>query len=224
MADQVLIAQQSWWKKNIVFLIILVLVLFILFRPSGCGNPLPWEKTRDTTTKVIYEPQPPVYIPVYAPQQSGSTSYPVLIPPSYQPSQDLARLTEQYNQLVRDFLASKTYRDSIQLKDSSGNRVGVVNLEDVVSENEIKSRKPDYQLTLPHTYTTITVKDPPRTQLFYGAGVTGNTIAPVNGLYGSLALKNKKDRIFTLQAGGQIYNGKIVPQFGLSSYWKIGKK
>lgn len=224
----VVVQQEAWWKRNLFALLAILFFLWVMFKPSGCGPSLPWERgSRDTIsvkTETVYVPQPPVYIPTYIPQQSGSTVYPINIPAQYNPSQDITRLTQQYNDLVKQFLATKTYKDSIQLKDSSGTRVGVVNLNDVISENEFKSRTPDYQLNLPHTYTTITLREPPKNQVFVGLGITGNQQAPLNGLYGGLTFKNKKDRLYGIKAGGQLYNNQIVPQFGIETFWKIGKK
>lgn len=212
-------------KTNWIALIAILLFIWIMFKPSGCGPNLPWEKKYDTISKeTVYVPQPPVQIPVYVPMQSGSTSYPVVIPQQYQPSADITKLTEQYNELVKQFLATRTYKDSIQLKDSSGKRVGVVNLKDVVSENEIKSREPDYQLSFPQT--TITIKEPyvPNNQVYIGGGITGSIASPLNGANVGLMFKNKKDRVFGATAGIQHYNGQFVPTFGLNTYWKIKLK
>lgn len=218
----------TYIKNNWISILLLLVFLWVMFKPSGCGPDLPWEKqpTRDTVTSTVYVPQPPVYIDRYTPIQSGATSYPVIIPDSRQPATDITALTKQYNELIREFLASRTYRDSIQLKDTSGRRVGVVNLVDVVSENKIQSREPNYQLSFPHTTTTITIREPyqPRNQLFIGGGLTGNTVSPVNGVNIGLLYKTKRDRIFNVTAGGQAYDGRLVPQFGLSSYWKLSFK
>lgn len=217
----------TYLKNNALGILALVLFLWVIFKPSGCGPNLPWENkpTIDTATKTVYITQPVQFIPTYTPQQTGSTSYPVIIPGNYQASGELAALTKQYNELVKEFLATRTYKDTIQLKDTAGNRVGVVNLNDVVSENQIKSRTPDYQLSFPHTTTTITIREPyvPKRQLYTGGGLTGNLVVPVNGVNAGLLYKTKKDRIYNITAGLQHY-GTIVPQFGISSYWKIGKK
>ncbi len=220
--------RMTFIKTNWLSLLVIVLFIWVMFKPSGCGPSLPWEKGKNDTISVKSEtvqvPQPIVIMPPYTPQQAGSTSYPIVIPSQYNPSQDIVKLTEQYNNLVKEFLASKNYKDSFQLKDSSGQRVGVVNLDQVVSENELKSTQPSYQLSFPHTTTTITLKDPPKNQLYIGAGITGNIATPVNGVTGGLVFKNKKDRLFGLSAGAQYYNGTFVPQFGLSTYWKISLK
>lgn len=218
----------TYLKTNWISILVLVLFLWVIFKPSGCGPVIGGKSGNDTIrveTKTEQVPQPPVYIPMYIPQQTGATNYPVVIPQNYQPSGELASLTKQYNELVKEYLATRTYKDSIQLKDTAGNKVGVVNLNDVVSENQIKSREPSYQLNFPHTTTTITIREPykPKGQLYIGGGIQGNTTLPVNGINAGLLYKTKKDRIFNVTAGIQHY-GTIVPAFGINSYWKIGKK
>jgi hypothetical protein len=208
-------------SRNFGWLIAFVAFIIFMFSDAGQGCRSRFNQKPDTVrveTKTEYIPQPPVFIPQYVPVQSGTTQVPVVIPPNYQPSQDLAKLTEQYNQLVKEFLSVKTYKDSITLKDTAGQRVGVVNLEDVISENEFKSRAPSYQLTFPHTTTTITLREPPRTQLFLGGGLT----APVMGANIGAALKNKKESMFQLNAGAFSLNGEVRPYFGLS-YYKLLK-
>jgi hypothetical protein len=125
---------------------------------------------------------------------------------------------------VKQYLAVKNYKDSFQLKDSSGKRVGVVNLDQTVSENSLKSTQPSYQLSFPHTTTTITLREPPKNQVFVGPYIGGNTIAPLNGVGAGLLFKNKKDRLFGLDAGVQHYNNTFAPQFNLRTYWKIKLK
>jgi hypothetical protein len=211
-------------RTNWLGLIVIFLFVWLMFKPSGCGPKAPWERNGNDTirseTRVEYIPQPPVYIPQYIPVET-STSYPVVIPADRQASTDLAALTKQYNALLKDHLAVRNYKDSIQLKDSSGNRVGIVNLNDNVFENRLGPRNVDYTLNLPHTTTTITLREPPSRQMFIGGGLTGNTKAPVNGVNLGLMYKNKKDRLFGASAGFQEYNGQFVPQFQISTYWKI---
>lgn len=213
-------------KTNFLSLLVLALFLFILFRPSGCGGNDDLKEKRDTVIIREYYHQPVVNIPPYIPVESKPVSYPVVIPPSYNPSGDIAKLTEQYNNLLKEYLAVRSYQDSVVLKDTSGNRVGVVNLNDEISENKFKSRQPSYQLSFPSTTTTITIREPyvPRNQIYAGFGISGNQISLVDGAYVGLMFKNKKDRVFGASAGVLLVNGKIQPQFGLSTYWKIKLK
>lgn len=200
-----------------VILLGLVVLLFILTKPFGCGNNKP---SVVTTHDTQYVAQPPVYIPQYIPTQTSSQQ-PIIIPPQYIPSTNSDELLKQYIEVTNKYLAVNTYKDSIQLKDSSGNRVGVVNLEDVVSENQLKSRKPSYQLTFPHYYTTTTITNPPKNQFFIGGGLTGNQAQIINGVNVGLIWKNKKDQLYGIHAGAISLGNVITPEFEISTYWKI---
>lgn len=218
----------SFIRTNWLGILVALLFLWLMFKPSGCGPNISKGKidTVRVETKTEYVPQPPVYVPTYVPVQSGSTSYPVYIPADKQASTNLEALTKQYNELVKEYLATRKYKDSVVLKDSLGTRVGVVNLNDEVSENKITSRSPDYKLNFPHTTTTITLKEPyvPNNQVYIGGGITGNTTTPATGIYAGLMFKNKKDRVFGGTVGFQNYNGVFREQFSINTYWKIRLK
>lgn len=160
-------------------------------------------------------PQPPVYIPTYTPQ--ATNTQPVInIPPSYQPPHNLEELLKKYDTLVRKYLEVKTYKDSIELKDTAGNKVGVVNLNDVVSENSIQKRTPDYQLSFPKT--TIITQAPPKVQLYGGGGLLLRQDQLVTGAKAGLYLKNKKDQLYGLSAQKQT---GVPITYSVESYWKI---
>lgn len=210
---------KSQWISVLAIVGFIIFMLFGGIKGCGIGN-----NTRDTLSdRIIYVQNPPVYIPPYIPIQSGGTSYPVIIPQQYQPSADIAKLTQQYNDLVKEFLASRSYKDSVTLKDSSGNRVGVFNNNDVVSENKIQTRAPSYQLNLP--IRTITLSAPQTRQLYLGGGLIGNTTAFLNGAYLSAEYKSKKDQIYQLHGGFQSVGGKFQPiiQLGTAFKLKFGK-
>lgn len=212
----------TFLKNNWLAALALFLFLWLMFKPAGCGPNIGNGKdTVRVETHTEYIPQPPIQIPVYMPTQSSSQA-PIIIPPSYQPSKDYETLIKQYNDLANKFLAVNTYKDSITLKDTSGMRVGVVNLQDVVSENQLKSRSPSYQLSFPHTTTTITLREPPKNQVFFGGGLSGSPTFPVNGVDLGLIIKNKKDRVYDFKAGMRSYNGSTFqPNFQIGTYWKI---
>ncbi len=190
--------------KNLMILI--ALAVFMIWW-IGCGGREAFVKggqnTSDTSTNTVQVPQPIIVIPPYQPQQSGNTVFPINIPSQYNASQDINRLTEQYNELVKQYLAVKTYKDSIQLKDTAGNRVGVVDLTQIVSENTLKSTQPTYQLSFPHTTTTITntVYPKPKTQVFVGVSAESLINSPkLQQLGMDLLIKNKKENVISIGA------------------------
>lgn len=204
-------------NRNFLFLIVIVLLLIMFIQRCGNG-PTPPSTRVDTVVKYIQ--QPPVYIPKYVPVPSEVKDRDTVVI-KYLPSKDKDTLTQQYVDLVRAHLAVKTYKDSVGLKDSSGKDVGTVHINDEVSENEIKSRKVDYQLRFPQT--TITIREPikPRNQLYIGGGVLGEQNRLITGAKAGLYLKNKKDQLYGVSLHG-IANYPLV--FSVESYWKISFK
>lgn len=203
--------------------ILIIGVLFLIFWFSGCGKNTGSQRpdTHDTTTITSQVLQPMIINPPYTPQQQGSTVFPINIPSQYNASADIAKLTVQYEELVKNYLALKNYRDSITLKDTAGNRVGVVNLDQIVSENTLKSTQSSYQLYFPKTITTITNTIYPKikNQWFLG-GQASSTIGNPNINLGlGLLLKNKKENVMQLGIGYNLTTKQ--PQVYLGYYQKI---
>lgn len=206
---------KEFLTKN--FLGIVVIILGVLLYLQRCNDDATGIQPPDTSSNTVQVPQPPIIIPIYTPQPS-STQPVINIPPAYKPSEDLATLLAQYNDLARKFLEVKTYKDSIELRDSTGTKVGIVNLNDIVSENSIKSRSPDYQLNFPHTTTIITRTAPPKNQFYIGGAALGNQNQIVTGGKVGIYLKNKRDQLYGLE----VQKIKGVPiTYGAGMYWKI---
>lgn len=210
-------------SKNFLPLIIIALLVVLMVQRCG-SNGQDRRNTSDTVTKVVTVqiPQPPVFIPQYTPVQTSSTQ-PIVIPSQYRPSDDLQQLMTQYNELVTKYLSMNTYKDSITLKDTAGNRVGVVNIEDAISENKIQSRKPDYQLYFPQTTitTTITNKIYEKTrQLYIGGDIMGNKDNYINQVSLGLLYKDKKDRLGGIKIG---LDSKANMYYGVQMYFKLHK-
>lgn len=186
-------------------------------------------KTTQTSPSVVtikrdtqYIVQPPVTIPQYQPiivkSEPASSS---VIPQIYQQtSTDVRELTKQVKELAAQFYAVNHYRDSIQLKDSSGNNVGIVRLDDAVSQNQIQTRNPSYSLRLPVITNTVTIDHPykPQRQIYVGGGITGAKESLIQQLEAGLLLKNKKDQMYGVKAGIDM-KGNLL--YGIQSYWKI---
>ncbi len=212
--------------KNILinnFGIILIGVLFLIFWFGGCGKDSGSQRqnTHDTVTHTQQVLQPMIINPPYTPQQQGNTVFPINIPAQYNASADIAKLTVQYEELVRNYLSIKRYADSITLKDTAGNRVGVVNLNQTVSENTLKETQSSYQLYFPKTVTTITNTIYPKikNQWFIGGLASSTTGNPNVNLGIGLLMKNKKENV--LQIGGGYNITTKQPQVFLGYYQKI---
>lgn len=208
---------KEFLNKN--FLGIVIIILGVLIYLQRCNTKVEPPKT-EVKTETVYVPQAPVYIPQYVPVPHNVQT-PVVLPPSYQPSKDLETLIKQYEELAKKFLEVKTYNDSIELKDTSGTKVGTVTLQDIISENSIKSRNPSYQLNFPHTTTTITKYAPLRNQIYVGGGILGNNDKLISGANLGIYLKNRKDQLYGISAQKQI---DIPLTFSANMYWKIKLK
>lgn len=212
------------FKRNIG--IILLGVGFLIFWFGGCGKDTGSQRqnTHDTVTVTQQVLQPMIINQPYTPQQQGQTVFPINIPAQYNASADIAKLTAQYQDLVQKFLSLKNYSDSITLKDTAGNRVGVVNLKQQVSENELKSLQSSYQLYFPKTTTTITNTIYPKIKNQWFIGVQGSSTLgnPNINLGLGLLLKNKRENILQLGIGYNLTNKE--PQVFLGYYQKIRLK
>lgn len=212
---------KEFLNKNFLGIVIIALAVLLYFdRFDGDTSRTPEPKV---TTKTEYILQPPVYIPQYVPIPH-STQPPTSIPPNYVPSEDVKKLLVQYKDLLAKFLELKTYKDSIVLKDSAGNKVGIVNLEDSVTQNSITSRKPSYQLSFPKE--TITIREPikPRTQLYVGGGPILSQSTLINGAKAGILIEDRKDRLYGASAQKVFGYPRLL--YTLEGYWviRLGKK
>lgn len=215
----------AYLKQHFLTLILLIAVIFLALK-DGCGKPDVQQPTvvtgRDSSTTQV--PQPTIIVLPSTPQVASSQA-PIVIPQQYQPSGNYEALLKQYNELATKHLTTNNYRDSVQLKDTAGNRVGVFTYNDFVSENQIKTRQPSYQLSFPRTVvnTTTTITQPyqPTRQVYLGGELSGTTATPLNGAYLGLMYKDRKDGIYAVKAGGLAINGTIVPHIQIGKYWKL---
>ena len=214
---------RQWISKN--FLSLIIIIGFLIFGLVTCNKGNNWFSSPKADTvyssKTEYIQQPPVYIPQYVPIQTSS-QVPIVLPPQYiNLPADTAALGKIIRDLANKYYSQNLYKDSIQLKDSTGKRVGIVNLEDIISENQIKSRKPSYQLTFPTTTNTITITkySPNKAKFYIGSYIEGGQKNIFNQVGLGLAYSSKKDALWTLTAGYD-FNQKGV-MYGVSRYWKI---
>ncbi len=212
----------DWIKKNILSLIIIV--LFILYGlKTGCNGFGKQEKPKADTvysSHTEFVQQPPQVIPQYIPFQTSSQQ-PIVIPSQYKPDTTLNGVLRQYMEVLNKYLAKNNYIDSVVLKDTAGNKVGVVKLEDQISENKFVYRKPSYQLSFPVTTNTITItkEAKKRNQLYIGGVIEGSTKTVLNSAGMGLLFKTKKDAIWGFNAKYQFQNQSI--NYELSRYFKL---
>ena len=215
-------------KNGFLYILIgfLALILFLATCKNGCNKPMTVIKS--DTVRIIdttYFPGDTITVLEYVPVKR-SVKEPDNIPPA---NTDLKELTKQYTTLGIKHYSEITYNDSVKLEDDryKGKDLGIVYIKDIISENEIKSRNIKYTLKFPviNNTTTIinTIEAKKKTQIYVGAGLTGNGNEIVNGVNGMVSLKTKRDVLYGVTAGYQQAFGKVYPQFGASVQFKIGK-
>ena len=136
--------------------------------------------------------------------------------------------------IIQDYYAKYQIKDTLNLTydfpngvtDSLGNKpnptLGYGILTDVISQNKIQSRDVDWYFKIPTIYNTTIVKEPARSQLYYGFNLGGNKEDILTNASGGLIFKNKKDQLYQLNIGVQTTpNGGVNPYFGGGMYWKI---
>ena len=190
--------------------IILVLVLYVAFSKNGCTP-----KHQKSDTLIVHDTTWQRYDSlVYSKPKPGKIVY---MPPTveYLADTNYARLKEQYDSLLKEFFALKTYYDTVRL-----DTLGYVSVIDSVQKNGIIGRSfhTNYKIPTITTTKTITHYAPPKAALFFGGGVEGNKTLGVTGANVGILYKSKKDKIVGLNVGSTI--GQQLT-FGVSSYWKI---
>jgi len=119
--------------------------------------------------------------------------------------------------ILKDFYTKYQYRDTV-LVSSYGKGV----ISDIITQNQIVSRQIEWDLNIPSVKETITVKESPKTQVYYGFNLGLNKTDVFNSASGGLILKTKKDYLYQLNLGFQAApDSKINPYLGVGMYWKI---
>ena len=190
--------------------IILVLVLYVAFSKNGCT---PKHQKSDTT--IVHDTTWSVHDSlIYAKPKPAKIVY-LDAPVEYLADTNYARLKVQYDSLLREYFALKTYADTVRL-----DTLGYVSVIDSVQKNGLigRSYHTNYKIPTVTVTKTITHYAPPTSALFFGGGVEGNKTLGVTGAQVGILYKSKKDKIVGLNVGSSI--GTQLT-YGISSYWKI---
>lgn len=125
-----------------------------------------------------------------------------------------AYLLARYMELGDRHFTYKYYEQSFNL-----DTFGSATIRDTLYGNGITGRRFSYNFKYPQITTTVTVEQPyqPRRQVYVGGSLWGNQSTPISGINAGLLYKDRKDRIFGINAG--VMNNQVL--YGVSSYWKI---
>lgn len=105
-----------------------------------------------------------------------------------------------YKQLQDYYSRNYLYKDSIKTK------YGNIYIDDTVTQNIIAGRGVKTDLTIPEITKTITLIQPEKNEMYFGAGLLGNRNTILKGYEINLSLKNKQDKIFGI-GYEQLFNG-----------------
>lgn len=200
-------------KNNFFNLLVAVLLVVILLQK--CSQPIePVVPTviRDTTwvvkdSLIVSKPQVTKTIQV----ESHDT-----IINRYLPDTNYAKLIVQYQEVVNELLAKNIHSDSIRI-DSNG----YVLVTDTVQKNLLVGRSSQVNLRYPIIKETVTIPQKKVTQVYFGGGVVGSKVYPIEQLRFGLLFKNKKDQTLLGSVGVGVDG---TTRYGLESYWKINLK
>jgi hypothetical protein len=127
--------------------------------------------------------------------------------------------------LLKDYYSKVLYKDVLVLPDS----LGTVAVTDTISQNKILGRTFNASVKQRTIKETMIVKEPAKTQLYYGLNGGFNKADLVSAVGAGLILKTKKDKIyqFTLGVNNRTTDGttgSFSPYVGFGTYWKIKVK
>ena len=127
--------------------------------------------------------------------------------------------------LLKDYYSKVLYKDVLILPDS----LGTIAITDTISQNKILGRTFNASVKERTIKETMIVKEPAKTQLYYGLNGGFNKADLVSAVGAGLILKTKKDKIyqFTLGVNNRTTDGttgSFSPYVGFGTYWKIKVK
>ena len=194
-------------------IVIVVLLVVVLLQRCGGNTPTPQEVKiiKDTvwitnTGTTITKPTVTTTVPYTITVDKWNTKY---LPDT----SSIAKLAKQYEDLVRQFLATNVQKDSVKI-----DSIGHVYITDSVNSNLVKNRLVTWNLKYPQITTTIIMPEPKKAKWYAGGYVQGEDGELVDEIGVQLMYTNKKEQMFGVSAG---LNSSFTPQFGLSTYWKI---
>ncbi len=127
--------------------------------------------------------------------------------------------------ILKDYLAKIVYKDTLVLDGG----LGTIALTDTITKNRILGRTWDAKVKERTIKEELIVKEPAKTQLYYGLNAGFNKEDYVSAVGAGVILKTKKDKIYQLGIGVNNRttdgtNGAFSPYVGFGTYWKIKVK
>lgn len=121
------------------------------------------------------------------------------------------------NEILRDYFAKYTYKDTIKLEDS----LGTVQITDTIQKNKIVSRTFKSYINQVHVHDSIIIKELPKNQVYIGGIIGADKKVGFNYFGPTLVLKTKSDNMYSLGVG---LNNNFTTSIQAGIYWKIKLK
>jgi hypothetical protein len=125
-------------------------------------------------------------------------------------------LKAQYESLAASYSVRNIYSDTLLI-----DTFGHVLLYDTIQYNRLKQHQYQLKYSIPVVTRTVTIVPPPKAQVYVGSGLSVNASLNKMSLQAGILYKTKQDHIY---GGYLLTDGTSVPQFGVSSYWKLKLK
>lgn len=126
--------------------------------------------------------------------------------------------------IINDYLAEHTVIDTLKLK----NNWGYMLVNDVISKNELKSRKVQSLYNIPTQERVVEIPQPKENQWYVGFGFDYSAFPFFNGANTKLLYKTKSDKMFGVDLGFrnnvsnfETMEGKMQPYIGTSIFIRI---
>lgn len=193
----------KWIKDNFLFIVIIILVIIILMQKCGDKNiDSPTIVIKSDTTYITKIDSVKTYVPKWKTKIEHDFIH-----------DTITKIDTTY--ILGDYFSTYVYNDTIYLNSDSL----VLNINDSITKNKIKSRKIKYKYIYPIISTTITTIQNER-EFYYGLGISGDKEG-LNNFGPEFLFRTKKGSAYGLGVG---VNGQLNVTLGFKAYWKIGKK
>lgn len=197
-------------KFNILGYVAIIALIAVILLQNKCSSPVEPIVKIDTVVRYVhvvdtfYKTGPIKYI------IKKDTIWQTL--PENAPDTTYKGLRLQYITLGNKFFETKTTAIPYII-----GKYGTITVHDSISQNSLLNQYITTDLKFPETTITKETKIPYR-KFYWGLSLTGTKIEPVNGVFGDLLFKTKKDQIYNIGVG---YQKELTFKGGI--FWPIGK-
>jgi len=197
-------------KLNLIAYITIALLICVILLQNKCSSPTPPKETRDTV--VVYKTIHDTILGEIVYLKGKTVKDTVwLTSEENKPDSTYEGLLKQYNFLGNKYYEKRVFKTDFPIAD-----YGSVTVYDTIKANSLIGSSIITDLNIPITTITVTKEAPIKRQLYVGFSLTGNSPAPINGVYVDVIFRTKKDRLYGVSMG---YNGE--PIYKISLLWPL---